>query len=63
MVAQDVETVFPSWVDEGRDGYKRLTFLGFARDSNELSQPGLLVVDPSQGPWGPGPGRHGTESG
>jgi len=29
MVAQDVEQVFPSWVDPGRDGYKRLTFRGF----------------------------------
>ena len=29
MVAQEVETVFPSWVDEGGDGYKRLTFRGF----------------------------------
>jgi hypothetical protein len=29
MVAQDVEQVFPSWVDAGSDGYKRLTFRGF----------------------------------
>jgi hypothetical protein len=29
MVAQDVEQVFPSWVDTGRDGYKRVTFRGF----------------------------------
>ena len=29
MVAQDVERVFPSWVDTGADGYKRLTFRGF----------------------------------
>jgi hypothetical protein len=29
MVAQDVEQVFPSWVDMGTDGYKRLTFRGF----------------------------------
>jgi hypothetical protein len=29
MVAQDVEQVFPSWVDTGTDGYKRLTFRGF----------------------------------
>lgn len=29
MVAQDVESVFPSWVDDGPDGYKRLTFRGF----------------------------------
>jgi hypothetical protein len=29
MVAQDVETVFPSWVDTGSDGLKRLTFRGF----------------------------------
>jgi hypothetical protein len=29
MVAQDVEQVFPSWVDTGKDGYKRLTFRGF----------------------------------
>jgi len=29
MVAQDVEQVFPSWVDAGTDGYKRLTFRGF----------------------------------
>jgi len=29
MVAQDVEQVFPSWVDTGGDGYKRLTFRGF----------------------------------
>jgi hypothetical protein len=29
MVAQDVEQVFPSWVDAGDDGYKRLTFRGF----------------------------------
>ena len=29
MVAQDVEQVFPSWVDTGDDGYKRLTFRGF----------------------------------
>jgi hypothetical protein len=29
MVAQDVEQAFPSWVDTGADGYKRLTFRGF----------------------------------
>jgi hypothetical protein len=29
MVAQEVERVFPSWVDVGADGYKRLTFRGF----------------------------------
>jgi len=29
MVAQEVEQVFPSWVDTGGDGYKRLTFRGF----------------------------------
>jgi len=29
MVAQDVEQVFPSWVDTGADGYKRVTFRGF----------------------------------
>lgn len=29
MVAQQVEQVFPSWVDMGADGYKRLTFRGF----------------------------------
>jgi hypothetical protein len=29
MIAQDVERVFPQWVDEGEDGYKRLTFRGF----------------------------------
>src|SRR5262245_20365628 len=29
MVAQEVEQVFPSWVDTGADGYKRLTFRGF----------------------------------
>jgi len=29
MVAQQVEQVFPSWVDTGNDGYKRLTFRGF----------------------------------
>jgi Chaperone of endosialidase len=29
MVAQEVEQVFPSWVDTGKDGYKRLTFRGF----------------------------------
>jgi endosialidase-like protein len=29
MVAQDVEQAFPSWVDTGDDGYKRVTFRGF----------------------------------
>jgi hypothetical protein len=29
VVAQDVEKVFPSWVDTGDDGYKRVTFRGF----------------------------------
>jgi hypothetical protein len=29
MIAQEVEQVFPDWVDEGEDGYKRLTFRGF----------------------------------
>ena len=27
--AQDVEEVMPDWVDEGADGYKRVTFRGF----------------------------------
>ena len=29
MVAQEVEQVFPQWVNEGKDGYKNLTFRGF----------------------------------
>lgn len=29
MIAQEVETVFPQWVDAGPDGYKRLTYRGF----------------------------------
>ncbi len=29
MVAQEVEKVFPAWVDQGSDGYKRVTFRGF----------------------------------
>jgi hypothetical protein len=29
MVAQDVEKVFPDWVDTGGDGYKRVTCRGF----------------------------------
>ena len=29
MVAQEVEAVFPQWVDEGQDGFKRLTYRGF----------------------------------
>ena len=29
MVAQDVEQVFPDWVSEGPDGYRRLTYRGF----------------------------------
>jgi len=29
MIAQEVERVFPGWVDTGSDGYKRLTFRGF----------------------------------
>jgi hypothetical protein len=29
MVAQDVEHAFPSWVDTGEDGHKRVTFRGF----------------------------------
>ncbi len=29
MVAQEVEAVFPDWVDERNDGYKALTFRGF----------------------------------
>jgi Chaperone of endosialidase len=29
MIAQEVEAVFPAWVDEGPNGYKRLTFRGF----------------------------------
>ena len=29
MIAQEVEEVFPDWVDESADGYKRLTFRGF----------------------------------
>jgi len=29
MIAQEVERVFPDWVDEGPNGYKRLTFRGF----------------------------------
>ena len=29
MIAQEVEEVFPGWVDQGRHGYKTLTFRGF----------------------------------
>jgi len=29
MVAQEVEKVFPDWISEGPDGYRRLTFRGF----------------------------------
>jgi hypothetical protein len=29
MIAQEVERVFPDWVSEGTDGYKRLAFSGF----------------------------------
>ena len=29
VVAQEVEVAFPGWVDEGDDGYKRVTFRGF----------------------------------
>ena len=29
MIAQEVEKVFPDWVDERRDGYKSVTFRGF----------------------------------
>lgn len=29
MIAQDVEPVFPDWVETGADGFRRLTFRGF----------------------------------
>jgi hypothetical protein len=29
MIAQEVEKVFPDWVDQGPDGMRRLTFRGF----------------------------------
>ena len=29
MTAQNVESVFPDWVSEGRDGYKRVNYRGF----------------------------------
>jgi hypothetical protein len=29
MIAQEVEQLFPQWVDEGADGFKRLTLRGF----------------------------------
>lgn len=29
MIAQEVETVFPHWVDMGADGYRRVTYRGF----------------------------------
>ena len=29
MIAQEVERVFPEWISEGTDGYKRLTVIGF----------------------------------
>ena len=29
FVAQDVEEVFPDWISEGHDGYKRMTVRGF----------------------------------
>ena len=29
LVAQDVERVFPDWIEQGEDGYKRMTVRGF----------------------------------
>jgi hypothetical protein len=29
MIAQEVEPVFPDWIDKGPDGYKRITYRGF----------------------------------
>jgi len=29
LVAQDVEVVFPDWIEEGEDGFKRMTVRGF----------------------------------
>jgi hypothetical protein len=29
MVAQDIEKVFPDWIDSGPNGYKRVTYRGF----------------------------------
>ena len=29
FIAQDVEAVIPDWIDEGEDGYKRMTIRGF----------------------------------
>ena len=29
MIAQEVEPVFPDWVESGPEGYKRLTYRGF----------------------------------
>jgi hypothetical protein len=29
LVAQDVEKVFPDWIEEGDDGFKRMTVRGF----------------------------------
>ena len=29
LIAQEVEAVFPEWVDNSPDGYKRVTFRGF----------------------------------
>jgi len=29
MIAQEVETIFPDWVDQRKDGYKAVTFRGF----------------------------------
>ena len=29
VIAQEVERVFPDWVEDGADGYKRVTFRGF----------------------------------
>jgi hypothetical protein len=29
MIAQEVEKVFPDWVDQGPDGMRRVTFRGF----------------------------------
>jgi hypothetical protein len=29
MIAQEVEEVFPDWIHEGEDGFKRLTYRGF----------------------------------
>lgn len=29
MIAQEVERVFPDWIEDGEDGYKRMTVRGF----------------------------------